>query len=308
MNALDLTGPEFLTWYLQWFALAASAFLLLRWMLRRAASAHAPPNRELDPYSIAWLKGGPKAVVRAALASLYQRKLVHLRESVVVWRAPEPATELPEIEATVFHGTRLGFGIAELKLVVADDCDEIEARLAREGLAVSRGQKAALRLIPTLGMAVCFATGVAKLMVGITRGRPVGLLVLLLLLSAAALVCAVSFIPRATVAGERLLRGMSERHAALRTTMWSSAAEQLAPNDVATAVGLWGAAALSVPMFASVFEPRKAFARDDETNGGGGASCGHSSGGHSCGGGGGDSGGGGGCGGGGCGGCGGGGS
>ena len=35
MNALDLTGPEFLTWYLQWFALAASAFLLLRWMLRR---------------------------------------------------------------------------------------------------------------------------------------------------------------------------------------------------------------------------------------------------------------------------------
>jgi hypothetical protein len=122
---------------------------------------------------------------------------------------------------------------------------------------------------------------------------------MLLLASAVALVCAVRLIPRHTTAGARLLRDLAERHAALRTTLESSAAESLQPNDVAMAVGLWGAAALSAPLLASALEPRKARAAGD-----GGGSCGEG-GGSSCGGGGGC--GGGGCGGGGCGGCGGGG-
>ncbi|HEY7374603.1 MAG TPA: TIGR04222 domain-containing membrane protein [Polyangia bacterium] len=291
-NALDLRGPEFLTWYLQWFALAAIACLALRWLLRRPPAAHAPPHRELEPFEIAWLQGGPPGVVRAALASLYQRKLIDMRDGVITWRAPAPAAPLSEIEDLVFRGAWLGFGSSDLKIAVEDECAEIEARLAGEGLAVGPGQRAALRLIPSLAMLVCFATGVAKLLLGIERHRPIGVLVFLLLLSALALVCAVRFIPRATTAGTRLLHDLADRHAALRTTLESSAAESLGPSDVAMAVGIWGPAVLSAPLLASVLEPRKARTAGD----GAGGSCGEGGGGSSCGGGGG-------CGGGGCGGC-----
>jgi hypothetical protein len=132
------------------------------------------------------------------------------------------------------------------------------------------------------------------------------LLAVLLVASAVALVCAIRFVPRRTTAGTRRLRELAEQYEPLRTTLWSSAADRLQPNDVAMAVGLWGAAALAVPMLesvASASELRK-HRRDDLTSSSGGG-CG--SGGSSCGGGGGDGGGGGGCGGGGCGGCGGGG-
>jgi uncharacterized protein (TIGR04222 family) len=306
MNALDLTGPEFLTWYLQWFAVAIAAYIALRLILSRTPFANAPPARELDPFEIAWLRGGPAAVVRAALASLYQRDLIDMVSGVVTWRADEPTTPLPRIEALVLRSAHLGLDASSLANGVADECAAIEARLAQEGLAVGGGQRTALRLIPPLGMTLCMAIGVAKLMVGLSRDRPVGLLVFFLLLSAGLLVWAIGFVPRRTAAGSRLLGELGERHAALRTTMESSAAESVDPSDVAMAVGLWGAT-LAAPMLAAVFPVRPAWATGDGvynpsscgSDGGGSSSCsgGGDGGGGGCGGGGG---------GGGCGGCGGG--
>jgi uncharacterized protein (TIGR04222 family) len=308
MNPLDLRGPEFLTWYLQCFALAAGLFFVLRWLLSRPPpEAALSRDRELDPFEIAWLEGGPAAVVRAALASLHHRKLITMQDGVVVRHASESTTALPPIEEKVFRGTRLQLNKRDLHLLVDDECQQIEARLAAEGLAIGSRRRAVLQIVPAIGMAVCFSIGFYKLLLGIARDRPVGLLVALLVATAVALICAVHFVPRRTTAGKRLLRELAERHFALHTTLWSSAAETLQPSDVAMAVGLWGAAALAVPILepvASASELRKP-RRDDGSGSSGG--CGHGGGSHSCGGGGDGGGGGGGCGGGGCGGCGGGG-
>ena len=76
MNALNLKGPEFLVWYLQVFALAGAAFFILRWLLRRAPDP--APDADLDTYEIAWLKDGPRGVVRAALIALHRRELVSI--------------------------------------------------------------------------------------------------------------------------------------------------------------------------------------------------------------------------------------
>jgi uncharacterized protein (TIGR04222 family) len=307
VNPLDLRGPEFLTWYLRCFALAAGACFFLRWLLSRpppVARRAELTEREWEPYEIAWLEGGPAAVVRAALASLHHRKLITMQDGVVVWYAPEPTPALPPIEAKVFRATRHVLPAPrELIPMVADECEEIEARLAREGLAIGASRRALLRIVPAMGMAACFSFGFVKLAVGIARDRPVGLLVALLLASAVALICTVRFVPRRTAAGSRVLRELGEQHAALRTTLESSAADKLQPGDVALAVGLWGAAALAVPLL----EPVATAAELRRLRSDGGSSfsgCG-SGGASSCGGG--DGGGGGGCGGGGCGGCGGGG-
>src|SRR5690242_4391430 len=95
INPLDLRGPEFLTWYLQCFALAAGALFFLRWLLSRPPPRARATRSELDPFEIAWLEGGPAAVVRAALASLHHRKLITMQDGVVVRHAPEPTTALP---------------------------------------------------------------------------------------------------------------------------------------------------------------------------------------------------------------------
>jgi len=313
MNPLDLRGPEFLTWYLQCFALAAGTFFVLRWLLSRPPpGARATlTERELDPFEIAWLQGGPAAVVRAALASLHHRKLITMQEGVVVRHASESTTALPPIEEKVFRGTRLQLSTHDLRLLVDDECEEIAERLAGEGLAIGARRRAVLQIVPAIGMAVCFSVGFYKLLIGITRGRPVGFLVALLVATAMALVCAVCIVPRRTTAGKRLLRELAERNFALHTTLWSSAADKLEPSDIAMAVGIWGAAALAVPILepvASASELRRPRPDDGSDSsggwwgGGGGSSCGgDGGGGSSCGGGGG-----GGCGGGGCGGCGGG--
>jgi uncharacterized protein (TIGR04222 family) len=308
LNILDLRGPEFLTWYLQWFALAAVAFFILRWLLSRPPPAAVVGGRDLDPFEIAWLEGGPAAVVRAALASLHHRKLITMQHGQVVSHMREHDAALPPIEKEVFRGVRHGLSARELALLVDDECERIAARLEDEGLAIGPRRRAVLQIVPAIGMSVCFSIGVVKLMLGIARDRPVGFLAILLVASAVALVCAVRFVPRRTTAGTRLLRELGERYEALRTTLYSSAADRLQPADVAMAVGLWGAAALAVPMLESVAtasELRKVRRDDGSGSFGGGASSssgcggGDGGGGSSCGGGGG-------CGGGGCGGCGGG--
>jgi uncharacterized protein (TIGR04222 family) len=294
MNVLDLTGPEFLRFYLQMFALAGAAFLLLRYLLRRVP---VPPSRGHDPgpYEIAWLQGGVPGVVRAALASLYRRKLVALQDGLLV-SSVAPAPRLLPIEAAVLGALGRGpMKPAQLEARLTRDCEAIATRLERAGLALAGRRRRLLRLVPTLGLFVCLGMGVAKLLVGVGRGRPVGLLIALLVLTAVALGAAMLVVPRRTAAGSRLLRKLRDRNAALRTTLRSSAAAPLAAGDVALAVGLWGPAALTAPMLlplASILGPTRAHAA------GGGSVAGDAGGGSGDGGGGG-----GGCGGGGCGGC-----
>ena len=308
MDALNLRGPEFLVWYLQVFALAGVAFFILRWLLRRAPDPALRPD--LDTFEIAWLKDGPRGVARAALTALHRRGLIKVDGGWISSRATTGAgVGLSAIEEAVLRALEYRRKLpADIEHDLAAKAGEIEARLARKRLALSPGGKALVRWIPLLGMVACFSVGVAKVGIGVSRGRPVGLLVFLLVASAVLLVLAARWRARRTSAGDRRLEALTYRHAALRTTLNTPDGVGIEPADAGLAVALWGTAALSTVALAPLmytFEPRKALAasRDDTSGssssswGGGASSCGG-------GGGGGDGGGGGG---GGCGGCGGGG-
>ncbi len=293
MDALNLKGPEFLVWYLQVFALAGVAFFILRWLLRRAPDPALRPD--LDTYEIAWLKDGPRGVMRAALTALHRRGLVKVDGEWISSRATTGASVgLSAIEEVVLGALEYRRKQpAEIEHDVAAKCGEIEARMAKKGLALSPGRKAVVRWIPLLGVLACFAVGVAKVGIGVSRGRPVGLLVGLLVVSAVLLVlAAVLSRPRRTSAGDRRLEALAYRHAALRTTLNTPDGVGIEPNDAGLAVALWGTAALGTVALAPLmytFEPRKALAASR----GDGTSLGHG-GSHGCGHGGGDGGGGGG--------------
>jgi uncharacterized protein (TIGR04222 family) len=299
MNALNLSGPEFLVWYLRAFALATLAFLVSRWVLRRATN-HPRGTPLTDTYEIAWLSDGPRGVVRAALVNLHFRELINVSGDAVSIRETEAPRGLSTIERAVLRAIEnRPKRPDEIEGRLERECAEIEARLAERGLALSPERRRMARWIPLLGMLGCFVIGVAKVGVGMSRGRPVGLLALLLIVSAGLIWLAARWRLRATTAGDRMLDALTYQHAALRTTIESSSGVGVASADMGLAVALFGAAAfgtMALSPLAEVFAPRKALA---STLGGGGS-------GGDFGGGDGGGGGGGGCGGGGCGGCGGG--
>src|SRR5438105_2998537 len=112
MDVLDLKGPEFLSWYLVAFLIAGGAFFVFRYLLRRSGAA-SPCGTDVDPYEIGWLEGEATGVLRAALASLHQRKLLHVFSGAGVGRQPIDDDEVPPldpVEADVFAALGLGPG------------------------------------------------------------------------------------------------------------------------------------------------------------------------------------------------------
>jgi hypothetical protein len=165
------------------------------------------------------------------------------------------------------------------------------------------------------------APGLAKLLVGLARDRPVAILFIVLLLGAGAWLSLLKVKQGRTPAGDRTLELLRQEHAALRTTLSSEgSAPTLSGAEVALAVALFGTTALATPQLAPLrqrLQPMTSPSSGSSSSGGvddigtdvsscgGGDSGGSDSSGSDSGGG--DSGGGSSCGGGGCGGCGGGG-
>jgi uncharacterized protein (TIGR04222 family) len=86
MNPLDMTGPEFLRFYLLYGLAGLSLAGLLRFLYLRSATSgdlrwqpgYYPRNEEA--YAIAILRGGRKAAARAALGRLVTAGLLEVRD------------------------------------------------------------------------------------------------------------------------------------------------------------------------------------------------------------------------------------
>ena len=105
-----------------------------------------------------------------------------------------------------------------------------------------------VRTIPALILVALVALGVAKIYVGMSRNRPVSLLVTLSIITG---VIALAFFlarPRATPFGEHVLLQLKLDNAALQTTA-RSRPQMLTPGDMAYAIGLFGIGSLPVHEF-----------------------------------------------------------
>lgn len=73
MNPFDLTGPQFLLFYVIFAALVITGTVFWR---RRAESTGSPRIDLSDPYLIAYLRGGEKEVLQVATIALIERGLL----------------------------------------------------------------------------------------------------------------------------------------------------------------------------------------------------------------------------------------
>ncbi len=301
-SPLDWNGPEFLVGYILVTIIAALVAVVARCMFVPEHSAEeAKLDKPLDPYQAACLAAGPARSVQAAFAALVQAGTLQIvAEESKVWGLfttkknlichvkPLPA-DAHRLERTLFQATAIpAKDLTPLTAAGMPVAQEINDELVRRGL-LQAGPPPVCNVASSLIMATPLLLGGAKIAVGLSRGRPVEILVALCVLTFLAALGFLLARSRLSAAGKVTLESLQAKHSTTRQIA-TSAAGTLAPPDLAMAIGLFGVEMLADGPLAEVH------AMLPRASGGGG--CSSSSGG--CGGG--CGGGGGGCGGG-CGGC-----
>lgn len=301
MNPFDLRGPEFLLLYFCFCLVVIIAIVVLR---RRAESGDAPRIDLSDPYLIAYLRGGEDEALRVAVISLVGRgmlftdgHLIHRVDNVTSGMAKHPIENEvlkkfnPLGEAgSVFEATSV-LKDSNLKSALQPYRDKLE----RAGLMPDANVRRDRRMRLLLALMALGVVGVIKIQIGLSLGRPVGFLVVMMIITL--VIAAVFSFPRLTSLGKATLADVTNLYAGLRTQV-NSMSPGSATAELAMAAAVFGIGALAATPFAyaeDVFRRN----RSDSSR----SSCGSADSSSSCGSSGGSSDGGSSCGGGGCGGC-----
>ncbi len=213
MNPFDLRGPEFLLFYLLFGAVVLTVLNVTR-REREDDSASATIS---DPYLIAYLRGGERAVVEAAAVALIDRGLLEAVDDEIRAKAVVAPNRLEEIERKILQlcATKMRTTTLFTDPVIAGACTVYRARLEQLGLLPDATLKS--RRASDFGIAVLVLSAVAgtKILVALSRGRPFGFLVALTFVFCFAAYRISSH--RRTRKGDRLLSDLGTLFAGLRS-------------------------------------------------------------------------------------------
>lgn len=276
----DISGP----WFLFLYAVLAVAVVVVVTRVRGAlADVPARPVGGLGhrPYDVAHLNGGADLALTAALSAMHRSGTIAVASRGTVAAAARPDSRADELERAVHHAAVTPLPRRDLAQVGAVDSalHRIESRLVGAGLLVDEQRRTRIRAAswPTFALA---GLGAARLVAGVAGGRPVGFLVVLVLVVVGIGVVQVCSVRRRTIAGDAALRRLAEEHHALSPSMqpdWGV----YGPSGAALAVGVFGLGALwaADPAFAGELAVARASVGSAGTGSGGGCSSGSSCGG-----------------------------
>lgn len=321
MNPLDMTGPEFLRFYLLYGLAGLALAGVLRLLLSHGASSGDPrwrpgyyPRNE-EAFGIALLRGGRKEAARTLLARLVTAGFLEVQGRAVRRsedRRNDERNLLP-LERRALQAVASTQPVREagerVEEAVRPEFEQMEGDLERQGLALSEEHRKGYHAILAVSLLAIVGFGLVKLIVALGRGKTNVLFLILMMAVYAVAAFLLLKAPRVTRAGRRYLDWLRDSHRELMRRIEHESRGDA--GEMTLAAGIFGLAVLPAlaPLHAAPVEPRKEKWEEKRSDGGGcssGGSAGCGSSGGSCSGGGGGDGGGGGCGGGGCGGCGGG--
>lgn len=257
-NPFDLPGPQFLLLYGGLLVAAVVVIAISRFRARRTAEGpDIDTAHGLDPYNVSYLNGGAVLAVSTALVQLVDRNIIDIdrRSGRVTWLMPATPASLHPLERAIVRAIGLPARIRDIRPAVGHEVERIAERLAERGLVVPAGRAVMVQTIGQLLLGALTLAGLLKVIVGIARDRPVGYLVVLVLVTAALLLWA-GRRPHRTKRGDRLLRAMQERRDDLRQLP-----PRLAGEDLAMGVALFGMSALATHEMSDLrrtFQPHEA--------------------------------------------------
>lgn len=256
LNPLDFDGPAFLGFYVALFLVCIGIAVLLRRQLidiggeRRGAA--------LDTWATAYLAGGTQRVVDAGIASL-------LASGQAQWDDHKKSLEIAHPQQVrdypldgIARAAAAEPSLSRVARRVDGHIERIRNALLANKLLIDDSRRWLIGFSCALPFALLSVLGVAKIIVGLTRGRPVGFLIVLTLIAAGGALLLLFNRPERSRAGDRALREMNTRHAHARR----------APRDadIGLAVALAGTAVLAGTAYASFHDFRSPGSGDSGSN------------------------------------------
>jgi uncharacterized protein (TIGR04222 family) len=270
-----ISGPRFLVIYSVLLVLAGLAVLLGRRVLAGSPATMPVGAGELDPYDVAMLTGGERHAATTAIFQLNHAGVLAVGEDppAVTPSGPIPSSAHP-VEQAVYKRAVAAGGSPHVILSDAEQTPVLAAlrdRLVQRGLLVRPEQARKARALVAVPAAVLLL-GLARLVAGLSNGKPV--IYLLVLLGATFWVARLAWRP---------LRLTPEGNATLRQLRRRGATQALLPAGQAFTVALLGASALwgvDAGLAGALGIPRQSSGSSDGSSGcgggdgGGGGGCG----------------------------------
>lgn len=286
MNEFDLTGPQFLLVYIPATFGAIFGAVVLRYALKIKGGEYN--DVELSAYDAAYLSGGDTRVVDAAAAKLLVSGVftTELTPGAIKATGSLPGDADP-VERSVFQAVKNHYisKVRDIYKYVVPISQGIRPKLVEAGLILGDARTAAIRSLCTL-MVLCpvIFLGLPKLLLGLSRGKPIGLLIVFI---AIGLIAALWFFCQScvrTARGDAALSFLQAENRALEYSVRYGSTPT--STELAMATGLFGTTILlTSPLFATM---KPLFITQSSGSGCGSGSingCGSSCGGGGCGGG-----------------------
>lgn len=239
-NPMNFTGPEFLTFYISLVVMGIALAAWLRFSLC-LVSANINQQPDLNTYEIAFLAGGNHRLIMAAIASLVKQGYVEvLKEGKLVVTGKIDAIADPVEKAVAQDILATDGAIKQVFQKSQGMKDSIRSCLEQLGLFLSDAQALKAQIYPSLIVVILLGIGLCKMAVGISRDKPVGLLLIcifgLLVLGARFFVK-----PQRSRYGEIIFNDLRNRLQHLKTANSSD-------SELVLAVAFFGATVLMADM------------------------------------------------------------
>lgn len=241
MNPFDWRGPAFLAFY----AVLAVVVLALMERARRRAEGGRRSQVELDPFQVAFLRGGTEETIRTAVISLVDRGLLRMEGALVVTDRERSDQARRPLERTILEALiepTVAYGLMGNRAVVAE-AESIGQTVAELGLIPDTRQREYRRRILGMALATLWLTAGVKITIALSRHRHN----VLFLMGMLALATGVAFwmtMRRRTADGDAQLAQIRKRYAGLRDRI-ATIAPGGQTSEVAFAAAAFGAAAIA---------------------------------------------------------------
>jgi uncharacterized protein (TIGR04222 family) len=193
-NPLDFNGTTFLIFYVIVLALGLGIQILLRhwlWTPSLLPDSSGKPRKPLSVYQLAFLRGGELAVAQVGIVELLNRGWIEAHVGLGRFRAVgetnrQSLTSLDDVPLTLMHACQSGDGLlpgkirSELKFSV----QRIKNQLELLGLVPSSLARFSTLLSSFVVFGSIVGLGIAKIVIGLERGKPVEFLIVLVVVAA----------------------------------------------------------------------------------------------------------------------------
>ena len=276
-NVWNWNGAEFLA--LLW-ALCVAGALGVVWASRIWALPDDSelPSVPVDAYSLARLRARNLLPIDAAVASMIVENRVELDDEGEL--RPIGAAPTNAFERAIWNGIGPhGSDLSDLRNAMKSRCEALDVELQSLGLLIGRSDRFKIEAVFGLVPMFLLLLGVSKILVGLSRDRPIGFLVVSCIIIVSFTFVAWSNLPQRSGRGNALLAHMRNQHGRGRLSLPLAAG---VAGGAALAVALWGydeLDAFGLSAYRDRLQPPKTNA-----DGGSGCSSGDSDGGSGCGG------------------------